>query len=88
MQPSSTLITFRLAKFSFADEAPVDAQQFNWKHRTQDLVVAIDNFRGAGIGSSSQVLKVLQGTQVLVRAPALARLDTRGKVEVCLTCCL
>jgi hypothetical protein len=64
-QPSSTMLTLRLAKFSFADDAPVEAQNFNWKHRTQDLVITFD-MGTDGSGTSSQVLKILQGTQVLV----------------------
>jgi hypothetical protein len=59
------MLTLRLAKFSFADDAPVEAQTFNWKHRTQDLVVTFE-MGIDGSGTSSQVLKILQGTQVLV----------------------
>jgi hypothetical protein len=61
------MLTLRLAKFSFADDAPVEAQSFTWKHRTQDLVITFE-MGTDGSGNSSQILKILQGTQVLVTA--------------------
>ena len=66
-QLSSTMLTLRLTKFSFADDAPVEAQNFTWKHRTQDLIITFE-MGTDGSGTSSQVLKILQGTQVLVIA--------------------
>ena len=59
-----------LAKFSRAVDVTADVQQFNWRHVSQDLVLASDTFRGPGgqIGFPMRLLKVLQGNEILVRA--------------------
>jgi hypothetical protein len=62
------MITLSLAKISEAQDAALNETKFTWTHQTQDLVVVLDNY-GAH-GTSSQLLKVVQGTHVRVRASA------------------
>jgi hypothetical protein len=72
------MISLPLAKLSTAQDTAVDATKFNWSHETQNLTVVIDSFGARG--TSGQLLKVVQGTRVLVRAstcPALTTLKLR-----------
>jgi len=66
--PSADLITLPLLKFSHAEDTAAEVQKFSWRHVTQDLVLVFDTFRGPGRegGKPSQMMKVLQGTKVLV----------------------
>jgi hypothetical protein len=58
------MISLPLAKLSTARDATLNETKFNWSHETQNLTVVIDSY---GVrGSPSQLLKVVQGTQVLV----------------------
>jgi hypothetical protein len=66
--PSPHLITLPLLKFSHAEDAASQVDKFSWKHVTQDLLVVFDTYRSLGSGQSSQMMKVLQGSLVLVRA--------------------
>jgi hypothetical protein len=59
------MITLPLAKISEARDAALDERKFTWTHQTQELMVVFDNY---GHGTSSQLLKVVQGTHVRVRA--------------------
>lgn len=66
--PSPHLITLPLHKFSYAEDAASQTDKFSWKHTTKDLMVVFDTYRSLGAGQSSQMMKVLQGSLVLVRA--------------------
>lgn len=64
------MISLPLAKLSTAQEGgrePEDGK-FTWKHDSHNLVVVIDTYGASG--PPSQLLKVVQGTQVRVRASA------------------
>lgn len=60
------MFSLPLAKLSTAQDADPSEQKFSWTHDTQSLAVIFDSY--AVHGSSSQLLKVVQGTQVRVRA--------------------
>jgi hypothetical protein len=62
------MITLTLAKISEAQDAALKASNFTWTHHTQDLVVVFDNYGAQG--TSAQLLKVVHGTHVRVRASA------------------
>lgn len=57
------MLSLPLAKLSVALDTDPDAQSFTWQHETHDLTFVIDSYGGSG---SSQLLKVVQGTQVRV----------------------
>jgi hypothetical protein len=60
------MLSLPLAKLSSAQDVTVEETKFNWSHDTQNLVVVIDTYGASG--PPSQLLKVVQGTQVRVRA--------------------
>lgn len=60
------MISTHLAKLSTAQDAFPDEQSFQWKHETNNLTFVIDSYQQGG--STLQLLKVVQGTQVRVRA--------------------
>lgn len=60
------MLTLPLAKLSTAQDAAPEESKFTWSHDTQDLVVVIDTYGASG--PPAQLLKVVQGTQVRVRA--------------------
>lgn len=60
------MISTHLAKLSTAQDAFPDEQSFQWKHETNNLMFVIDSYQQGG--STLQLLKVVQGTQVRVRA--------------------
>jgi hypothetical protein len=68
------MISLPLAKLSTAQDTAVDATKFDWSHETQNLTVVIDSFGARG--TSGQLLKVVQGTRVLVRATSCPALTT------------
>ncbi|KAI8935175.1 hypothetical protein NX059_007768 [Plenodomus lindquistii] len=55
------MLSLPLAKLSVALDTAPDAQNFTWQHETRNLSFVIDTYGGNG---SSQLLKVVQGTQV------------------------
>ncbi|KAH8730683.1 hypothetical protein GQ44DRAFT_605862 [Phaeosphaeriaceae sp. PMI808] len=59
------MLSLPLAKLSTAQDATLDETKFSWSHDTQNLIMVIDTFGACG---PSQLLKVVQGTQVRVRA--------------------
>lgn len=68
------MISLPLAKLSTAPDASPEETKFDWKHDTQDLVAVIDTY--GSYGQPSQLLKVVQGTHVRVRAAsALSQLS-------------
>jgi hypothetical protein len=60
------MISMHLAKLSTAQDAFPDEQSFQWKHETNNFTFVIDSYQQGG--STLQLLKVVQGTQVRVRA--------------------
>jgi hypothetical protein len=60
------MISLSLAKLSTAQDAYPDEQTFRWKHETNNLICVIDSYQAGG--SALQLMKVVQGTQVRVRA--------------------
>lgn len=60
------MISTHLAKLSTAQDAFPDEQSFRWKHETNNLTFVIDSYQQGG--STLQLLKVVQGTQIRVRA--------------------
>lgn len=60
------MISFTLAKLSTAADAQPDQQTFQWKHDTNNLVCVFDSYQAGG--SALQLMKVVQGTQLRVRA--------------------
>jgi hypothetical protein len=77
------MISLPLAKLSTARDATADETKFQWNHETQDLVVVFDNF-GAHT-STSQLFKVVQGTQIRVRASQNqpSRMQSQVTIVVC-----
>jgi len=65
------MISLSLAKLSTAQDAYPDEQNFQWKHETNNLICVIDSYQAGG--SALQLLKVVQGTQVRVRAATSPR---------------
>lgn len=63
------MISLSLAKLSTAQDAYPDEQTFQWKHETNNLVCVVDSYKAGG--SALQLLKIVQGTQVRVRAAAM-----------------
>jgi hypothetical protein len=61
------MLSLPLAKLSSAQDVTVEETKFNWSHDTQNLIVVVDTYGASG--PPSQLLKVVQGTQVRVRAP-------------------
>jgi hypothetical protein len=61
------MLSFPLAKLSTAQDVDADATKFSWSHDSHDLVAIIDGYGARG--PPSQLLKVVQGTQIRVRAP-------------------
>lgn len=59
------MLSLSLAKLSTAQDADSETSKLNWSHNTQDLFMVIDTFGARG--PISQLLKVVQSTQVLVR---------------------
>lgn len=57
------MLSLPLAKLSTAQDAAVEDTKFSWTHATQDLIVVFDSY-----GASSELLKVVQGNAILVRA--------------------
>ncbi|KAH9864176.1 hypothetical protein J1614_010110 [Plenodomus biglobosus] len=55
------MLSLPLAKLSVALDTDPDAHSFTWQHDTHDLTFVIDSYGSSG---SSQLLKVVQGTQV------------------------
>lgn len=67
------MLSLPLAKLSTAQDAGLDENKFSWTHETQNLIMVIDTYGARA--PSSRLLKVVQGTQVRVRASrALASL--------------
>jgi len=63
----SSLVSLRLVKFSNAVDPSSESEKFSWKHTTQDLVVVFDSFRSVNhLGQPAKMMKVIQGTQILV----------------------
>lgn len=62
------MLTLPLAKLSTAEDGGSEGGKFSWKHDAHNLVVVIDTYGASG--PPSQLLKVVQGTQVRVRASA------------------
>lgn len=62
------MISLSLAKLSTAQDAYPDEQNFQRKHETNNLICVIDSYQAGG--SALQLLKIIQGTQVRVRAAA------------------
>lgn len=62
------MLTLPLAKLSTAQDVGPEESKFTWKHDSHNLVVVIDTY--GATGPPSQLLKVVQGTQVRVRASA------------------
>jgi hypothetical protein len=62
------MLSLPLAKLSTAQDAAADETKFSWSHDTQHLMIVVDTFGARG--PPSQLLKVVQGTHVRVRAPA------------------
>ncbi|KAF3037833.1 hypothetical protein E8E12_008026 [Didymella heteroderae] len=56
------MISMHLAKLSTAQDAFPDEQTFQWKHENNNLTFVIDSYQQGG--STLQLLKVVQGTQV------------------------
>ncbi|KAF2830586.1 hypothetical protein CC86DRAFT_402619 [Ophiobolus disseminans] len=56
------MLSLPLAKLSSAQDAAPEESKFIWSHETQNLVVVIDTY--GATGPPSQLLKVVQGTQV------------------------
>ncbi|KAJ4408322.1 hypothetical protein N0V91_003326 [Didymella pomorum] len=56
------MISMHLAKLSTAQDAFPDEQSFQWKHETNNFTFVIDSYQQGG--STLQLLKVVQGTQV------------------------
>ncbi|KAF2749789.1 hypothetical protein M011DRAFT_465458 [Sporormia fimetaria CBS 119925] len=69
MQTSSRLMSFRLVKFSRATDVFKGVDHFGWQHYTHDLSISIEIVATAGHFSSSQVLKVYQGAEVVELVP-------------------
>jgi hypothetical protein len=57
------MLSLPLAKLSTADDTDPAEQKFTWQHAQNDLSFVLDTY---GAISSSQLLKVVQGTQVRV----------------------
>ncbi|KAJ4371455.1 hypothetical protein N0V83_004672 [Neocucurbitaria cava] len=55
------MLSLPLAKLSVAEDADPAKQKFTWKHEQHDLTFILDSYGARG---SSQLLKVVQGTQV------------------------
>jgi len=72
------MLSLPLAKLSSAQDAAPEENKFSWSHETHNLVVVIDTYGASG--PPSQLLKVVQGTQVRVRASASPSLE-----HTCLT---
>lgn len=60
------MLSLQLAKLSTAQDVHPTEQTFQWKHESNNLTFVIDSFQQGG--STLQLLKVVQGTQVRVRA--------------------
>lgn len=72
------MISLSLAKLSTAQDAFPDELNFKWAHETNNLICVIDSYQTGG--STLQLLKVIQGTQVRVRA-ATSPLPTTSKPD-------
>lgn len=57
------MLSLPLAKLSTADDTDPAEQKFTWQHAQNDLSFVLDTY---GAISSSQLLKVVQGSQVRV----------------------
>lgn len=68
------MLSLPLAKLSTATNDSVDGKKLIWKHDTQNLIFVIDTYGARGV--PSQLIKVVQGTQVLVREQNLDILTT------------
>ncbi|KAF1938819.1 hypothetical protein EJ02DRAFT_353707 [Clathrospora elynae] len=55
------MLSLPLAKLSWAQDTDPNEQKFGWQHETHDLTFVLDSY---GARASSQLLKVVQGTQV------------------------
>lgn len=60
------MFSTHIAKLSTAQDGFTDEQTFQWKHDTNNLTFVIDSYQKGG--STLQLLKVVQGPQVRVRA--------------------
>ena len=60
------MISLSLAKLSTAEDALQDQQTFQWKHETNNLTCVFDSYQTGG--PALQLMKVVQGTQIRVRA--------------------
>lgn len=67
-QPPLTMLSLPLAKLSSTQDVHPDDPKLTWKHESHDLHFVIDSYQAGG--SARQLLKVVQGTQVRVRATA------------------
>jgi hypothetical protein len=65
------MISLSLVKLSIAQDASANEQTFQWTHYSNNLVCVIDSYQAGG--STLQLLKVVQGTQVQVRVAARPR---------------
>lgn len=59
------MLSLPLAKLSVALDTDPDSHSFTWHHETHSLTFVIDTY---GTRGSSQLLKVVQGTQVRVHS--------------------
>lgn len=60
------MLSLPLAKLSSTQDAYPDDPKLTWKHESHDLHFVIDSYQAGG--SALQLLKLVQGTQVRVRA--------------------
>lgn len=58
------MLSLPLTSLSTAQDADPSLQRFDWHKDSQGLTFVIDSY---GAGDSSQLVKVVQGTQVRVR---------------------
>jgi hypothetical protein len=64
----TNMLSLPLAKLSSTQDAHPDDPKLTWKHESHDLHFVIDSYQAGG--SALQLLKVVQGTRVRVRAAA------------------
>lgn len=58
------MLSLPLTSLSTAHDADASQQKFNWQKETHNLTFVIDSYGAQG---NSQLIKVVQGTQVRVR---------------------
>ena len=59
------MLSLPLVKLSTATNDSADGKKLIWNHVSQNLIFVIDTYGARGV--PSQLIKVVQGTQVLVR---------------------